>query len=30
MLPTMVLEKSLESPFDIKEIKGVNPKGNQP
>ena len=26
----MVLEKTLESPFDIKEIKPVNPKGNQP
>ena len=26
----MVLEKSLESPFDSKEIKLVNPKGNQP
>ena len=24
-----VLEKSLESPLDIKEIKPVNPKGNQ-
>ena len=26
----MVLEKSLESPSDSKEIKLVNPKGNQP
>ena len=26
---TVVLEKSLESPFDYKEIKPVNPKGNQ-
>ena len=26
----MVLEKSLESPLDIKEIKPVNTKGNQP
>ena len=25
----MVLEKSLESPLDFKEIKPVNPKGNQ-
>ena len=25
----MVLEKTLESPLDIKEIKPVNPKGNQ-
>ena len=25
----MVLEKTLESPLDIKEIKSVNPKGNQ-
>ena len=25
----MVLEKSLESPWDSKEIKPVNPKGNQ-
>ena len=25
----MVLEKTLESPLDIKEIKLVNPKGNQ-
>ena len=26
----MVLEKTLQSPLDIKEIKPVNPKGNQP
>ena len=26
---TVVLEKSLESPLDSKEIKPVNPKGNQ-
>ena len=26
----MVLEKTLESPVDCKEIKPVNPKGNQP
>ena len=26
---TMVLEKTLESPLDSKEIKSVNPKGNQ-
>ena len=26
---TMVLEKTLESPFDIMEFKQVNPKGNQ-
>ena len=26
---TMVLEKTLESPLDHKEIKPVNPKGNQ-
>ena len=26
----MVLEKMLESPLDSKEIKPVNPKGNQP
>ena len=25
----MVLEKTLESPFDYKEIKPVHPKGNQ-
>ena len=27
---TEVLEKTLESPLDSKEIKLVNPKGNQP
>ena len=27
---TVVLEKTLESPLDSKEIKPVNPKGNQP
>ena len=27
---TMVLEKTLESPLDSKEIKSVNPKENQP
>ena len=27
---TMVLEKTPESPLDSKEIKPVNPKGNQP
>ena len=26
----MVLEKTLESPLDCKEIKPVNPKGKQP
>ena len=26
----LVLEKTLESPLDCKEIKTVNPKGNQP
>ena len=26
----MVLEKTLESPLDCKEIKPVNPKGNNP
>ena len=26
----MVLEKTLESPLDCREIKPVNPKGNQP
>ena len=29
MLLYCVLEKSLESPLDCKEIKSVNPKGNQ-
>ena len=28
--PTVVLEKTLESPLDCKEIKPVNPKGDQP
>ena len=27
---TVVLEKTLESPWDSKKIKPVNPKGNQP
>ena len=27
---TMVLEKTLKSPLDCKEIKPVNPEGNQP
>ena len=27
---TVVLEKTVESPLDRKEIKPVNPKGNQP
>ena len=26
----MVVEKTLKSPLDCKEIKPVNPKGNQP
>ena len=26
----MVLEKTLESPLDCKDIKPVDPKGNQP
>jgi len=26
----VVLEKTLESPLDCKEIKSVSPKGNQP
>ena len=29
MLLKLVLEKTLESPLDCKEIKLVNPKGNQ-
>ena len=29
-LQTVMLEKTLESPLDSKEIKPVNPKGNQP
>ena len=28
MLLTVVLEKTLESPLDYKEIQPVNPKGN--
>ena len=28
--PTVVLEKTLDSPMDSKEVKPVNPKGNQP
>ena len=27
---TLVLERTLESPLDCKEVKPVNPKGNQP
>ena len=27
---TVVLEKTLKSPLDCKEIKPVNPEGNQP
>ena len=30
MLQTVVLEKTLESPLDCKEIKPVNPKGINP
>ena len=30
MLSNCVLEKTLGSPLDSKEIKPVNPKGNQP
>ena len=26
---TVVLEKTVENPLDCKEIKSVNPKGNQ-
>ena len=29
MLLNWVLEKTLESPLDCKEIQSVNPKGNQ-
>ena len=29
MLSTAVLEKALESSLDSKEIKPINPKGNQ-
>ena len=28
--PTLVLEKTLHTPLDSKEIKPVSPKGNQP
>ena len=28
--PIVVLEKTLDSPLDSKDIKPVNPKGNQP
>ena len=30
MLSNLVLEKTLQSPLDCKEIKPVNPKGHQP
>ena len=30
LLNCVVLEKTLESPLDCKELKPVNPKGNQP
>ena len=30
ILKQKVLEKTLESPLDCKEIQPVNPKGNQP
>ena len=30
MLLNWLLEKTLESPLDCKEIKSVNPKRNQP
>ena len=30
MVSNVVLEKTLESPLNCKEIKPVNPKGNQP
>ena len=30
MLLNVVLEKTLESPLNYKEIKPLNPKGNQP
>ena len=29
-IDVLVLEKTLESPLDNKEIKSVNPEGNQP
>ena len=30
MLRIVVLEKTVDSPLDYKEIKPVHPKGNQP
>ena len=30
MISTVVIEKILDSPLDCKDIKPVNPKGNQP
>ena len=30
MLQTVMLEKTVESPSNSKEIKPINPKGNQP
>ena len=30
MFLNCVLDETLESPLDTKEIKSVNPKGNQP
>ena len=30
MLLNVVLEKTLESPLNYKEIKSVNPRGNRP
>ena len=30
MLLFKLLEKTLESPLDYREIKPINPKGNQP
>ena len=30
ILGTVVLEKTLESPLDCKEIQPISPKGNQP
>ena len=30
LLDCVVLENTLESPLDCKEIKPINPKGNQP
>ena len=29
-LPALIPKKTLENPLDYKEIKPVNPKGNQP